>query len=110
MVSSESCFPSLLEGSLPTDGESSIISAGSESVSLFSDVTTRTFDWMNLVDAISTDKQFRFSFRAASGTEPVKMNKIFRTTYPQTMIILLVSEISEPVSEISEPDHDYISC
>ena len=52
---------------------SSSFSDGSGSLSLFSDVTTRTFDSMNLVDTISTEIQFLFSVSAAKGTEPMKI-------------------------------------
>ena len=45
---------------------SSPFSDGSGSLSLFSDVTTQTFDSMNLVDTISTEIQFLFSVNAAT--------------------------------------------
>ena len=53
--------------SMTVDGiVSSSFSDGSGSLSLFSDVTTRTFDSMNLVDTIPTEIQFLFSVSAAT--------------------------------------------
>ena len=71
--------------SVSVDAVSSSFSDGSGSLSLFSDVTSQTFDLMNLVDTISTEIQFLFSVNAV----------MVRTKYTQ---VLKFQNLSDPSS------------